>query len=143
VSNAASSYLLASFIAVRIVFLSLVKPVAIDYTYVKYIGITANVGLFKALLSNRQCHFYGSKGSVLEAFYTSISTVLPVSPVLCDYRALCCHDISLLRGWLVAGLPLTCIKGGALGYKSMGRSHHDSITIINTINYLHVQVLYL
>jgi hypothetical protein len=49
-----------------------------------------------------------------------------------------------LRGWLVAGLPLTCIKGGALGYKSMGRSHlHDSTTIINTINYPYVQVLYL
>jgi hypothetical protein len=55
-----------------------------------------------------------------------------------------CHDISLLRGWLVAGLPLACIKGGALGYKSMGRSHlYDSRTIINTINYPHVQVLYL
>jgi hypothetical protein len=34
-------------------------------------------------------NFYKSKGSVPEAFYTSISTVLSVSPVLCDYRASC------------------------------------------------------
>jgi hypothetical protein len=39
-----------------------------------------------------------------------------------------------LRGWLVAGLPLICTKGGAPGYKTMGRSHlHESRTI-NTIN---------
>jgi hypothetical protein len=47
-----------------------------------------------------------------------------------------CYDISLLRGWLVAGLPLICIKGGALGYKAVGRAYiHDSIIIIiNTVN---------
>jgi hypothetical protein len=39
------------------------------------VGITADVGLSRALLSDRQCHFYGSKGSVPEAFYTGISTV--------------------------------------------------------------------
>jgi hypothetical protein len=38
-----------------------------------------------------------------------------------------CYDIPLLRGWLVAGLPLICTEGRAPGYKSMGRSHiHDS-----------------
>jgi hypothetical protein len=43
---------------------------------------------------------------------------------------------------MVAGLPLTCIKGGALGYKSTGRSRiYDSITTINTINYPHVYML--
>jgi len=52
------------------------------------VGITADVGLSGALLSDRQHHFYGSKGSVPEAFYTGISTVLSVSPVLCNYRAL-------------------------------------------------------
>ena len=45
-----------------------------------------------------------------------------------------CHDITLLRGW-VAGLSLTCIKGGALGYKSTGRSRiYESKITINTIN---------
>jgi hypothetical protein len=35
---------------------------------------------------------------------------------------------------MVAGLPLPCIKGGALGYKSTGRSRiYDSKTI-NTID---------
>jgi hypothetical protein len=53
------------------------------------VGITADVGISRALLSDRQCHFYGSKGSVPEAFFTGISTVLAVSPVLCSYRALC------------------------------------------------------
>jgi hypothetical protein len=53
------------------------------------VGITADVGVSRALLSDRQCHFYGSKGSVPEAFYTGISTVLSVSPVLCIYRASC------------------------------------------------------
>jgi hypothetical protein len=45
---------------------------------------------------------------------------------------------------LVAGLPLIGTKGGAPGYKSVGRSRiHDSIIIIiNTINfYRHVHVL--
>ena len=38
-----------------------------------------------------------------------------------------CHNITLLRGCMVAGLPLPCIKGGALGYKSAGRSRiYDS-----------------
>jgi hypothetical protein len=37
---------------------------------------------------------------------------------------------------LVAGLPLICIKGGALGYKATGRSIHDSNITINTINLL-------
>jgi hypothetical protein len=45
-----------------------------------------------------------------------------------------CHDISLFKE-LVAGLPLIGTKGGAPGYKSVGRSRiHDSIIIINTIN---------
>jgi len=36
---------------------------------------------------------------------------------------------------LVAGLPLVCIKGGALGYKAVGRAHiYDKITTINTID---------
>ena len=36
---------------------------------------------------------------------------------------------------MIAGLPLTCIKGGAPGYKSTGRSRiYDSRTTINTIN---------
>jgi hypothetical protein len=36
---------------------------------------------------------------------------------------------------MVAGLPLTCIKGRALGYKSTGRSRiYDSTTTINTID---------
>ena len=36
---------------------------------------------------------------------------------------------------LVAGLPLICIKGGAPGYKSTGRSRiYDSKTTINTID---------
>jgi hypothetical protein len=36
---------------------------------------------------------------------------------------------------LVAGLPLICIKGGALGYKATGRSRiHDRRRTINTIN---------
>jgi hypothetical protein len=39
------------------------------------VGITADVGLSRALLSDQQCHFYGSFGSVPEAFYTGISTV--------------------------------------------------------------------
>jgi NADPH:quinone reductase-like Zn-dependent oxidoreductase len=40
-----------------------------------------------------------------------------------------------LRGCIVAGLPLTCIKGGASGYKSTSRSRiYDSITKINTID---------
>jgi hypothetical protein len=56
---------------------------------ISFVGITADVGLSRELLSDRQCHFYGSKGSVPEAFYTSISTVLSVSPVLCNYRASC------------------------------------------------------
>jgi hypothetical protein len=74
----------------------LTKPLAIQlHQYLtsmlglKSVGITADVRLSRALLPDRQCHFYGSKGSVPEAFYTGISTVLPVSPVLCDYRASC------------------------------------------------------
>jgi hypothetical protein len=46
---------------------------------------------------------------------------------------LCC-DIPLFKG-SVAGLPLICTEGGALGYKSTGRSRiHDSRIIINSIN---------
>jgi hypothetical protein len=48
----------------------------------RIVGITADVGSSRALLSDRQCHFYGSVGSVPEAF-------IPVSPVLCNYRASC------------------------------------------------------
>jgi hypothetical protein len=54
-----------------------------------FVGITADIGQSRALLSDRQCHFYGSYRSVPEAFYTGISTVLSVSPVLCNYRASC------------------------------------------------------
>jgi hypothetical protein len=53
------------------------------------VGITADVGSSRALLSDRQCHFYRSVRSVPEAFYTGISTASSVSPVLCDYRASC------------------------------------------------------
>jgi hypothetical protein len=45
--------------------------------------------VMQALLSDRQYHFYGSVRSVPEAFYAGISTVLSVSPVLCNYRASC------------------------------------------------------
>jgi hypothetical protein len=45
--------------------------------------------LSRALLSDQQYHFYGSKRSVPETVYTGISTVLSVSPVLCNYRAFC------------------------------------------------------
>jgi hypothetical protein len=46
---------------------------------------------------------------------------------------LCC-DIPLFKG-LVAGLPLICTEGGALGYKSAGRSRiHDSIESSISIN---------
>jgi hypothetical protein len=50
----------------------------------KIVGITADVGISRALFSDQQCHFYRSFGSVPEAFYTGISTVLSVSPVLCN-----------------------------------------------------------
>ena len=45
--------------------------------------------------------------------------------------------------FLLRYTPVICIKGGAPGYKVMGRSRiHDSILIINTINlYRHVYVL--
>jgi hypothetical protein len=55
------------------------------------VGITADVGPSRAVLSDRQCHFYGSVGSVPEAIYTGISTVLSVSRVLCNYRASCIY----------------------------------------------------
>ena len=45
--------------------------------------------VIQALLSDRQYHFYGSVRSVPEALYTGISTVLSVSPVLCNYGASC------------------------------------------------------
>jgi hypothetical protein len=45
----------------------------------RVVGITADVGSSRALLSDRLCHFYGSYRSVPEAFYTGISTVLSVS----------------------------------------------------------------
>jgi hypothetical protein len=45
--------------------------------------------VIQALLSDQQYHFYGSVRSVPEALYTGISTVLSVSPVLCNYRASC------------------------------------------------------
>ena len=61
----------------------------------------------------------------------------------CDINQPICYEIPLLRGWSVAGLPLICIKGGAPGYKVMGRSRiHDSI-FYNQYNqfYRHVHVL--
>jgi len=52
------------------------------------VGIAADVGSSRHYLSDRQCHLYGSVGSVPEAFFAGISTVLSVSPVLCDYSKL-------------------------------------------------------
>jgi hypothetical protein len=45
-----------------------------------------------------------------------------------------CHDIALLRGCLIAGLPLICAERAEHYYKSMGWSLFHEITIIHTIN---------
>ena len=55
--------------------------------------------------------------------------------LILSLNSICCHNITLLRGCMVAGLPLPCIKAGALGYKSTGRSRiYESKTTINIIN---------
>ena len=52
-----------------------------------------------------------------------------------------CHDITLLRGCLIAGLPLVCTEKVEHYYKSMAWSiFHENIAI-NTINNPHVHVL--
>jgi hypothetical protein len=58
------------------------------YASYDVVGITADVGHSRHYLSDRLCRLYGSYGSVPEAYYAGISTVLSVSPVLCDHRAL-------------------------------------------------------
>jgi hypothetical protein len=45
-----------------------------------------------------------------------------------------CHDITLLRGCLIAGLPLILTERAEHYYKSMGWSPFHKITIINIIN---------
>jgi hypothetical protein len=45
-----------------------------------------------------------------------------------------CHDITLLRGCLIAGLPLIFTERAEHYYKSMGWSPFYKIVIINTIN---------
>jgi len=55
--------------------------------------------------------------------------------------ASCCHDITLSRGCLIAGLPLVCTERVEHYYKSMGWSlFHENIAI-NTINNPHAHVL--
>ena len=52
-----------------------------------------------------------------------------------------CHDITLSRDCLIAGLPLVCTKRVEYYYKSMGWSlFHENIEI-NTFNNPHVHVL--
>jgi hypothetical protein len=49
-------------------------------------------------------------------------------------RSQSCHDITLLRGCLIAGLPLILTERAEHYYKSMGWSPFHKITIINSIN---------
>jgi len=56
-------------------------------------------------------------------------------------RARFCHDITLLRDCLIAGLPLICTERAEHYYKSIGWSSFHETIIINTINYPHVHVL--
>jgi len=55
--------------------------------------------------------------------------------------ALNCHDITMSRGCLIAGLPLICTGRAEHYYKSMGWSSFHEIARINTINNPHVHVL--
>jgi hypothetical protein len=49
------------------------------------------------------------------------------------------NPVKGLGSWLT---PDRYQEGGALWYKAVGRAHiHDSITIINSINYPYVHVL--
>jgi hypothetical protein len=91
--------------------LSLLPASSFSMVWVLYVGITADVGPSRALLSDRQCHFYGSVKSVPEAFYTGITcfmqlqSIMYISPiVVVDLRyaiqaiqsILCCAYITIL-----------------------------------------------
>ena len=59
----------------------------------------------------------------------------------CSFSISKCHDITLSRGCLIAGLPLICTERAEYYYKSMGWSSFYEIVRINTINNPHVHVL--